>query len=96
MRILPPLLISIAICTSGWAQLPCEHVDIKVHGVTYTVPVGNNARKNDLYYLKKALKGDEDARDVFLGGEKERWFGIGEETPLWIKVTKDDEEVVKP
>ena len=59
---------------------------IIVEGKSYEVPVGNEERKNDIYYLKKAMKHDQEALDMFLGGEPSRLFYIGKEEPLWIDV----------
>jgi hypothetical protein len=59
---------------------------ITVQGKSYEVPVGNEQRKNDLYYLKKAMKHDQEALEIFLGGEKERLFYIGKEEPVWLSV----------
>jgi hypothetical protein len=73
-----------------------ERVSIEVNEVTYRVPIGNKDRQSDIYYLKKALNGDKEAREVFLGGQDEKWFFIGEENPLWLVVGKDSEKVIKP
>ena len=63
--------------------------EINVNGKTYIFPVGNNDRKADVYYLKKALKGDKEALEVFLGDQESRIFYVGSETPLWLLVSKD-------
>ena len=73
-----------------------EMATIEVSGKEYTFPVGDIDRKNDIYYLKKGLAGDKAALEMFLGGAKEKWFYIGIDTPLWLKVTKDKAEVIKP
>lgn len=84
------------VTSTALAQLPCEHVEIKVNGVTYSIPIGNEKRRNEIYYLKKALAGDKDACEMFLAGQKERWYGIGDEEVLWLRVTENSEEVIKP
>lgn len=73
-----------------------EFTTIGVNGTTYNVPIGNKERQSDLYLLKKALKGDKDAREVFLGGSPKKDFYIGFETPLWLTVTTDSEYVTSP
>lgn len=73
-----------------------EYASIHVDGKDYTFPIGNNERKNDVYYLKKALDGDKHAREIFMGESETKWFFIGENSPLWLKMTKFDEEVVVP
>jgi len=73
-----------------------EFSEIEVGGESVRFPVGNTERKQDIYFLKLALNGDKTAREMFLGGKKERWFFIGTETPLWLKVTEFDEEIIKP
>ena len=71
-----------------------EMATIEVDGQSVTFPVGNDERKNQIYYLKKAIKGDKEAREVFMGGSDEKWFFIGRELPLWLKVTATDMEVI--
>ncbi len=73
-----------------------EMATITVKGKEVTFPIANDERKNQIYYLKKSLNGDKEAREIFMGGEKEKWFFIGKHTPLWLKVTEDDVEIIDP
>lgn len=73
-----------------------EKTSILVNGKEYTVVVGNTDRRNELYFLKKALNGDKEAREMFLQGNKERVYFIGDDSPVWIKVTEDSESIIKP
>ena len=49
--------------------------------------------KNDLYYIKKAIGGDRQAREVILGLSDERRFFIGKESPRWLTISTDKEYV---
>ena len=73
-----------------------EMATIKVNGDAYEFPVGGRERKDDIYYLKKGMNGDKEAMDMFLQGKDERMFFIGKDYPLWLKVTMDKMEVIKP
>ena len=77
-----------------------EHATITVNGEDIRFPIGldesGQSRKMDVYILKKALGGDKDAMDMFMDGKEERWFFIGRETPLWLRVTKEGCKIVKP
>lgn len=96
-------LVSVSIATPAQAKIDpfdgIPHATIEVNGKSYSFPIGTDMsgreRSNDVYYLKKLLKGDSEARDMFLGGESERSFFIGRETPKWIKVTKNDVIVIE-
>lgn len=88
------LFIPLAKATDAFEGI--DFVDIVIKDTHYSVPVGNLDRKNEIYYIKKALEGDKVAREIFLGGQKERLFFIGIETPLWLKITENSQEVVKP
>ena len=76
-----------------------ESVDLEIGGKHYLVPVvpeagkGYAMSKNDAYYFKKMIRGDEEAREVLMGNLDEKWFFIGRETPVWLKITKYTEEV---
>lgn len=97
MRILSAFMWAVLLQTSAFA-LPAgvEMVDITVNGETVSVPIGNNQRRGEIYLLKKALKGDKDAREVFMGGENPKFYYIGADSPLWLKMDSDSEEIVKP
>lgn len=76
-----------------------ENIDmatITVNGEEVTFPVGDLDRKSDIYFLKKALLGDVEALEVFLGGKEEKWFFIGIETSRWLYVNKNGFKVVNP
>ena len=97
------LILSILIASSGSALAEISAfsgVDIQkilINGEVYEVPVGNEQRKNDIYYLKKAINGDKEALEIFLGGFSTRLFFIGKETPLWLRVDdKFNFEIIKP
>lgn len=74
-----------------------EMATVSVNGEDVTFPLGNTERKQDAYYLKKAVKGDQEALEIFLGGQDERHFYIGLESPRWLIVRKDSTmEIVTP
>ena len=73
-----------------------EKCSLVINGHELSVVVGNKDRRDDIYYLKKALAGDIFAREIFLQGKKERWFFIGDDAPLWLVVTEKEEKVVEP
>lgn len=73
-----------------------EMVTLNVKGHEYRFPAGDRERKESIYWLKKALKGDKDALEMFLGDAKEKMFYIGTDSPLWLKVTRNTVEVIKP
>lgn len=77
-----------------------EHATIEVDGKEYYFPIGldegGRDRSGQVYFLKKALNGDKEALDMFLGGEREKMFYIGRETPLWLRVSHEKIEVIKP
>jgi len=60
-----------------------EQAELQINGETYLVPVvpeegkGFAMSMNDAYLLKKAIKGDQDARDLLLQGHETRSFFIG-------------------
>jgi len=49
-----------------------------------------------MYYLKKALDGDKQAREILLGNNQERYIYIGDETPLWLVLSYHGARVVEP
>lgn len=75
-----------------------EMAKIGLHGQSYEFPVGDAERKADIYFLKLALAGDKVALDVFLGGADTKWFYIGKDSALWLKVKRSEPnfEVVVP
>ncbi len=70
-----------------------KHVRIEVNGASYSVPVGNEEREQDLYMIKKALSGDTIAREMFLGEKDERYFFIGSDSPLWLRIDRFSEDI---
>lgn len=91
------IAISVVCTASALAEIAnVEKATIVVDGVHYTFPVGGPNRKAEIYYLKKGMLGDEVAMEMFLEGKEEKWFYIGEDFPLWLKVTKHDLSVIKP
>lgn len=96
MRSLIVLLGLFLILGTAHARLPVDYATVEIKGQEVEFPIGNKDREHDVYWLKKALNGDTEAREVFLGGLSERWFFIGEYEALWLRVTEDSEEIVKP
>lgn len=85
------------LASPAYAQIEgVDYATVDVKGERLWFPVGNLEREQDVYYLKKLLNGDVEAREVFLGGYEERWFFIGDEKPKWLKITQDSEEVITP
>lgn len=70
-----------------------EKATVLINGEPITIVVGNKDRRDDIYYLKKALKGDVEAREIFLQGKEERILFVGEDSPLWLRVTMNNEEI---
>lgn len=80
-------LLTLVSISSSYAVEAFEGIDIQkivVSGQVYEVPVGNRDRKDDIYYIKKAMKGDREALEMFLGGNDSRIFYIGKESPVWL------------
>lgn len=73
-----------------------EMATINLNGKEIEFPVGDKDRRDKIYYLKKAMNGDKEAREVFMEGKKEMWFFVGKENPLWLKVTSDKVELIDP
>ena len=80
-------ILSILVSNPVYAIETFSGVDMQkvtIQGRVYEVPVGNEQRKNDIYYLKKAMNGDKEALEIFLGGSEQRIFYIGQHSPLWL------------
>ncbi len=91
------MLLAILIGPLAHAEIEgVSYGEAKIHGKNYRFPLGNTEREQEFYFLKKALNGDKEAREVFLEGSNERWWFIGEVEAIWIRVTKDDIQVIKP
>ena len=66
------------------------YISLTIEGKTYSVPIPNSKVEEDFYLLKKATKGDEDAREILLGGKESRWFYIGDVGVIrWLYITKN-------
>lgn len=93
-------IISLAllfVCSFASAQLNTKYGDLEINGQKISFPIGNNERQHEYYFLKLATEGDKAALKVFLGGEKEKWFYIGEYDALWLVVYEDGRmELKKP
>lgn len=107
MKKICALFLGISLSVSAHAAIdPFEGVEmgtLELEGKTYEFPIvpeagkGMAVSKNDLYYLKKALQGDKDAREIVMGGASEKWLYIGRESPRWILMKNDGSvEVVTP
>ena len=72
-----------------------EYATLEINGKQYEVPLANNQYKNDVYFLKRALNGDEEAREILLANKDEKLFYIGDTSPLWLRITKDKFEVLE-
>lgn len=94
------MLAAVCIATPSNAEIDnwsgVSTTTITIGGIEYPCTIGNEERKSDIYFLKKAIKGDEEAREMFLQGQDSRMFFIGTTEPLWIKVTETSIEVIKP
>lgn len=68
-----------------------EYVTFSVGGVSYDVPLGNETRRQEAYFVKKALGGDEEARWLLLGNnETFVWFIGDDEGVRWLHMNKTD------
>lgn len=73
--------------------------ELIINGESYVFPIGDNdGRDKDIYYLKRYLEADDKvAFDMFMAGNEERQFFIGDDFPVWLKVLKDGSmTVTKP
>ena len=73
-------------------------VELQVRGVSYRVPIYKYAFTHEKAETwMRALDGDKYARQVLLGGEKERVLFIGDgETIRWLHLTESDAWVQTP
>lgn len=89
------LSFNLLFLTNAFARIDgVEYAELSIGGQAIEFPIGNDERKADIYYLKKALNGDNEAREIFLGGGDERLFFVGDDTPRWLKITKTSEELL--
>ena len=90
-------LLALLLPSLAWAEIEgVSYGDLTVNGQNIRFPLGNLEREQDYYWLQKIVDGDMAARKVFLKGHPDRWFFIGEYTPLWLKVTMDSIEIIDP
>jgi hypothetical protein len=90
------LVLSVALSTSLYAKLEgVPFIDLTVQGVTYEVPIYNPKVENMFYHLKKAIEYDDKvSREILLGKSEQRIIFIGDgDKVLWLKLTKDGQEV---
>jgi hypothetical protein len=74
-----------------------QYTTLTINDASYEVPLANDEYKKDLYWLKKAIKGDKEALEIFLGNDDERIFFIGDTSPRWLIVQKNGEmQVFEP
>ena len=69
-----------------------EYVDyttLEINCKSYEVPKANKDYVAELYWLKKALSGDKEALEIFVGNGPHRDFFIGDEHSRWVRVYKD-------
>ena len=93
--VLTAILLSAAFIASPAKALDgVEKTTLNVSGKEYVFPIGDTQRKQDIFFLKKALNGDSEAMDMFLGLDNKRLFYIGDEKPVWLSVTKEKTEVL--
>lgn len=90
------VLVGLSISTPSWAIEGVEKATLLIDGVEYTFPIGGPDREMDIFWLKKALKGDEDALDMFMGKHPDGYFWIGDDFPVWLRVVDGKFTVEKP
>lgn len=67
---------------------------IEVNGKEYSFPVGNGERPNEVYLLKKAIRGDKEALEMIMQGKDEQFFYIGDDHPRWLVIKQDQNRVL--
>ena len=89
------LFIFMLIPSLAWAKLEgVEYTTIEVNGESYDIPLANKDYEHDIYMLKKALRKDKEALEIFVGNNDHKDFFIGDENPRWIRVYKDGDAIV--
>ena len=89
------LLLLILLARPAEARIDgVEYTTLNVQGVEHECIIGNPTRKSEILIIKKALAGDKDAREILLAGNKDYWYFIGSEKPIWLKITEDSEEII--
>ena len=69
---------------------------IEVQGEKITFPVGDNDRRQRIYFLKNGLNNDKEAMEMFMGGKLEEWFFVGVEKPVWLHILNGKAEIIRP
>lgn len=87
---------SIGLKNDPWLGIPMTVLN--VGGIDYEFPTGDVERKMSIYFIRKAMNGDREALDTFLGSADKKYFFVGKETPLWLVVSAKEPhfEVVEP
>lgn len=85
-RLILLILLGVLISSNASAVDLVRKATLEVDGKEYTFPVGLGDRKEDVYMLLKASKGDEVALSMFMQGQDERLFFIGDDVPTWVRV----------
>lgn len=84
--ILVILAMALSISTAEAVDL-VKKASLEIDGKTYEFPISvDKQREMDIYWLRKAINGDKDALNMFLGGLDERLFYIGDEKAAWVRV----------
>lgn len=83
------------LASSAFAKIPgVPYVTLTVKGVNYEVPIHRpDFTEPQAKIVLDMLDGDKNSRKLFLGGQKERIFFIGDDKPRWLHVTQKDEWV---
>lgn len=99
MKTLALLGVIIASPLNSFALDGVPYCDLIIKGKTYSVPIPNDRTREDYYLLKKAIKGDTDAREMLIGAEKvhsgeAKWIFIGDIGIIrWVRLTMNEIEV---
>ena len=89
------ILLFLLIANTAYARIEgVEYTFIDVGDKRYELPIGNPEQKNEIYHIKKALKGDEDSMDILIGTQEEKVFWIGDEHPRWLNLRRDGKHEV--
>ena len=80
------IISTIALSSQAWAVDLVRKATLEVDGKEYTFPIGKDDRKEEVYLLLKAAEGDKLALKLFMQGQDERLFFIGDDIPTWVRV----------
>ena len=70
------------------------YTSLVVQGEVHWIPVINPKRQTLLERIKRAVEHDDKvSREMLLEGGQEKIIYIGNQTPKWLYLTKDDEWV---